>query len=147
MAAILKSINCHISETVQINYCYEFLHGNAWYQKTTIKEGRAIAGTTARCGHLHRKLAPNPRATQWIETTLNQRQTWGSCWKKHSASVTVKNWCMTCKKLAELHFSQQWPASQQGLYAWNHRPTSHAILWYCHDNTVPRYVWLYNTWK
>jgi len=47
----------------------------------------------AGCRHLYRKLAPNPRATQWIERTLKLSANMLS--KNYFTSVPVKDWCMS----------------------------------------------------
>jgi len=46
-------------------------------------------------GHLYRKLAPNPRETQWVETTLTLSASIGNLSKNHFTSVPVKDWCMS----------------------------------------------------
>jgi len=43
-------------------------------------------------GHLYRKLAHNPRATQWIERTLKPSANIGKLSKKHFISVPLKDW-------------------------------------------------------
>ena len=48
-------------------------------------------------GHLYRNLAPNPRATQWIETTLKLSANIEKLSKNHvrSVGISVKDWCMS----------------------------------------------------
>jgi len=46
-------------------------------------------------GHLYRKLVPNSRARQWIETTLKLPANIGKLSKNHFTSASVKDWCMS----------------------------------------------------
>jgi len=46
-------------------------------------------------GNLYRKLAPNPRATQWIEGTLKLSANMGKLPKNYFTSLSVKDWCMS----------------------------------------------------
>jgi len=60
------------------------------YKKAVLSQG-----TTARCRTFVQKLAPNPRATQWIERTLKLSANIGNLSKNHFTSASVKDWCMS----------------------------------------------------
>jgi len=45
-------------------------------------------------GHLYRKLVPNSRAIEWIETTLKLLANVGKLSQNHFRSASVKDWCM-----------------------------------------------------
>jgi len=58
-------------------------------------------------GHLHRKLAPTPWATQWIERT--QQQSWNiRKLSKTLCKCISEGWCMSQDTRSKVHEIQGW---------------------------------------
>ena len=81
-------------------------------------------GTTARCGHLYRKLAPDPLVTQWIERTLKLSEDMGKLSKNHFSMIQWRTGAYRSSRMVsrdlriKLHeirgISFDWPHLQRG---------------------------------